>query len=165
MFLHYSLPESKALPSVVFFAECLLSGTRQRRLCRVPHSVKLGSRQRAPLPSAEHSAQGGTRQRMVCRGKGPSAAVPKLTAISLCREPTAGTRQRGFFAECYTVGTQQSVLCRVSSLDTRQSIFLIFLFCLSKFLWYVPTLCRPTCIICGQLQHSFQSLVDLVRFF
>jgi hypothetical protein len=45
------------LPSVVFFAGCLLSGTRQRRLCRVPHSVKLGSRQRAPLPSAEHSAQ------------------------------------------------------------------------------------------------------------
>jgi hypothetical protein len=40
-----SLPESEALPSVGFFAECLLSGTRQRRLCREPHSVKLGSRQ------------------------------------------------------------------------------------------------------------------------
>jgi hypothetical protein len=53
-----TLPESQALPSVVFFAECLLSGTRQRKLCRVPHSAKLGSRQRAPLPSAEHSAQG-----------------------------------------------------------------------------------------------------------
>jgi hypothetical protein len=51
-----ALPESEALPSVAFFAECLLSGTRQRRLCRVPHSVKLGSRQRIPLPSAEHSA-------------------------------------------------------------------------------------------------------------
>jgi hypothetical protein len=62
-----TLPESEALPSVVFFAECLLSGTRQRRLCRVPHSVKLGARQKASLPSAEHSAQDGTRQRMVCR--------------------------------------------------------------------------------------------------
>jgi hypothetical protein len=62
----WALPESEALPSVVFFAECLLSGTRQRRLCRVPHSVKLGTRQRAPLPSAEHSAQVGTRQRQVC---------------------------------------------------------------------------------------------------
>jgi hypothetical protein len=41
------LPESQALPSVVFFVECLLSGTQQRRLCRVLHSVKLGSRQRA----------------------------------------------------------------------------------------------------------------------
>jgi hypothetical protein len=62
-----ALPESEALPSVVFFAECLLSGTRQIRLCRVPHSVKLGSRQRAPLPSVGHSAQDGTRQRQVCR--------------------------------------------------------------------------------------------------
>ena len=62
-----SLPESEALPSVVFFAECLLSGTRQRRLCRVPHSVKLGSRQRGSLPSAGHSAQDDTRQRIVCR--------------------------------------------------------------------------------------------------
>jgi hypothetical protein len=61
------LPESKALPSVVFFAECLLSGTRQRRLCRVPHSVKLDSRQRGSLPSAGHSAQDDTRQRLVCR--------------------------------------------------------------------------------------------------
>jgi hypothetical protein len=41
----YSVPESEALPSVGFFAECLLSGTRQRKLCRVPHSVKLGTRQ------------------------------------------------------------------------------------------------------------------------
>jgi hypothetical protein len=63
----HALPESEALPSVVFFAECLLSGTRQRRLCRVPPSVTLGSRQRAPLPSAEHSVQVGTRQRQVCR--------------------------------------------------------------------------------------------------
>jgi hypothetical protein len=41
-----TLPESEALPSVGFFAECLLSGTRQRKLCRVPHSVTLGTRQR-----------------------------------------------------------------------------------------------------------------------
>jgi hypothetical protein len=138
------------LPSVVFFAECLLSGTRQRRLCRVPHSVKLGSRQRAlyrvlntrhRTALVNHSAKGAL-------GKGSSAAVPKLTAVSLCREPTAGTRQRGgFAAECHIVGTRQRRLCRVSSLDTRHSIFL---FCLPKFLWYVPTLCRPTCIICGQ---------------
>jgi hypothetical protein len=61
------------------FAECFLSGTRQRRLCRVPHSVKLGSRQRAPLPSVEHSAQACTRQRQVCR--------------------VSNTRQRGFSAK------------------------------------------------------------------
>jgi hypothetical protein len=46
----------EALPSVGLFAECLLSGTRQRRLCREPHSIKLGSRQRVSLPSAGHSA-------------------------------------------------------------------------------------------------------------
>jgi hypothetical protein len=45
---------------ILGFAECCI-------LCRVPHSVKLGSRQRAPLPSAEQSAQDGTRQRQVCR--------------------------------------------------------------------------------------------------
>jgi hypothetical protein len=112
------------------FTECWTLGTGR-------HSAKIS------LPSVKHSAKGAL-------GKAPSAVVPKLTAVSLCREPTAGTRQRGFFAECYTVGTRQSILCRVSSLDTRQSIFLFFLFCLSKFLWYVPTLCRPTCIICGQ---------------
>jgi hypothetical protein len=130
------------LPSVGLFAECLLSGTRQRRLCREPHSLKLGSRQRASLPSAGHSAQDPTRQRQkhsakVALGKGPSVAFPKLTAVSLYREPRVGTRQR--------------TLCRVSSLDTRQSTFVFFLFWPPNFLWYVPTLCRPTCIICGQL--------------
>jgi hypothetical protein len=33
-------------------------GHSAKKICRVPHSAKLGSRQRAPLPSAEHSAQG-----------------------------------------------------------------------------------------------------------
>jgi hypothetical protein len=85
------------LSATSLFTECWTLGTR-------PHSVK------TCLPSA--------------LDKGPSAAVPKLTAVSLCR---------------------------VSSLDTRQSIFLFLWFCLPNFLWYVPTLCRPTCIICGQL--------------
>jgi hypothetical protein len=150
-----TLPESEASPSVSLFAECLLSDTRQSRLCREPYSAKLGSRQRASLPSAGHSAQDHTRQRWrsakVALGKGLSAAVLKLTAVSLCREPRFGTRQRVFFAECQILGTRQRTLCRVSSLDTRQSIFLFFLFCLPNFLWYVPTLCRPICIICGQL--------------
>jgi hypothetical protein len=35
-------------------------------------------------------------------------------------------------------------LCRVSYVDTRQSIFLFFLFLSPNFLWYVPTLCRST---------------------
>jgi hypothetical protein len=45
VYMAWTLPESEALPSVGFFAECLLSGTRQRKLCRVPLSVQLGTRQ------------------------------------------------------------------------------------------------------------------------
>jgi hypothetical protein len=44
-----SLPESQALPSAVRFAECLLSGTRQIRLCRVPHSVKYRNSAKSPF--------------------------------------------------------------------------------------------------------------------
>jgi hypothetical protein len=36
------------------------------------------------------------------------------------------TRQRGFFVECQISGTRQRPLYRVSSLDTRQNIFLFF---------------------------------------
>jgi hypothetical protein len=42
--MNKSLPESEALPSVGLFAECLLSDTRQRGLCREPHSAKFGTR-------------------------------------------------------------------------------------------------------------------------
>jgi hypothetical protein len=64
------------------------------------------------LPSVKHSTK-------KALGKGPSAAVLKLTTVSLCREPRTGTRQRGFFAECQILGTQQRRLCRVSSTNTR----------------------------------------------
>jgi hypothetical protein len=67
------------------------------------------------------------------------------------RQMWVDTRQSGFFAECHILGTRQRPLYRVSSVDTRQSIFLFFKFCSPNFLWYVPTPCRPTCIICGQL--------------
>jgi hypothetical protein len=121
----YSLPSAffghsakKSLPSAALgkdrlsakspFTECLTLGTGL-------HSAKTS------LPSVKHSTKGAL-------GKGPSTVVPKLTVVSLCREPTARTRQRGFFAECHIVGTRQRRLCRVSSLDTRQSIFLFFYF-------------------------------------
>jgi hypothetical protein len=140
------------MPYVIHYRNprlCRVSASLPSAFCRAlePHSVKFGSWQRASLPSAGHSA----RDSKVALGKGPSAAVLKLTTVSLCRELRVGTRQRVFFAECQILGTRQRTLCRVSSLDTRQNIFLFFLFCLSNFLWYVPTLCRPTCIICGQL--------------
>jgi hypothetical protein len=75
----------------------------------------------------------------------------QLTAVSLCRGPKAGTRQSRFCAECQISGTRQrgslpSVFCGHSA----KHIF-IFLFWPPNFLWYVPTVCRPTCIILGQL--------------
>jgi hypothetical protein len=75
----------------------------------------------------------------------------QLTAVSLCRGLKAGTRQNRFFAECQISGTRQrgslpSVFCGHSA----KHIF-IFLFWPPNFLWYVPTLCRPTCTILGQL--------------
>jgi hypothetical protein len=89
----------KALPSAALgkarlsakrlFTECWTLGTGR-------HSAKTS------LPSVKHSAKGAL-------GKGPSTAVLKLMAVSLCREPAAGTRQRGFFAECHTSSTRQSV--------------------------------------------------------
>jgi hypothetical protein len=94
------------LSATSLFTECWTLGTG-------PHSTK------TLLPSVKHSAKWAL-------GKGPSAAVPKLTAVSLCREPRVGTRQRVFFAECQIVGTRQRTLCRVSSPDTRQSVFLFF---------------------------------------
>ena len=67
---NHSLLETGTLPSAGSFAECILSGTRQRRLCRV---FFFGTRQRCILPSAifRHSAKcvfaeclfSGTRQR------------------------------------------------------------------------------------------------------
>jgi hypothetical protein len=74
------------LSATRLFTECWTLGTER-------HSAKTS------LPSVKHSAKGAL-------GKGPSTAVPKLTAVSLCREPAAGTRQRGFFAECHTSSTR-----------------------------------------------------------
>jgi hypothetical protein len=79
-----SLPEFGSLPSAGGFAECFLSGTRQSRLCRGPHSAVLRSVKilftecralgtakhsaKTVLPSVKHSAN-------MALGKGPLAAV------------------------------------------------------------------------------------------
>jgi hypothetical protein len=129
------LPESQALPSVVFFTECLLSGTRQRRLCRVPHSVKLGSRQRASLPSAEHSAQDDTRQRQVCRVSNTRQRGSRQRAVS--GRPKADGRQSLPRANGWH--SAQRLLCRVphsrhsakealTSVISRHSAKYIFIF-------------------------------------
>jgi hypothetical protein len=133
---------SKATLPRAALGEFLLSVTSWFTECRTLGTGELSVK--TCLPSVKHSTK-------VALSKGPSAAVIKLTAVSFCRGPRVDTRQRGFFAECQISGTRQRTLYRVSSLDTRQSIFLFFRFCPPNFLWYVPTLYRPTCISRGQL--------------
>jgi hypothetical protein len=102
------------------FTECWTLGTG-------PHTAK------TRLPSVKHSAKGAL-------GKEPSAAIPKLTAVSLCREPTVGTRQRVFFAKCQIVGTRQEALPSVISRHSAKYIFIFYFvsqtFC-GMFLHYV----------------------------
>jgi hypothetical protein len=61
----------------------------------------------------------------------------QLTAVSLCRVLNSWHSVKRVFTEClpWTLGKE----------------FFIFLFWPSNFLWYVPTLCRPTYTILGQL--------------
>jgi hypothetical protein len=132
LYIHYRNPRlcrvSTSLPSA--FCRALgKEGFAESRFteCRTLGTGTLSAK--TCLPSVQHSSK-------KALGKGPSAAVLKLTAVSLCREPRTGTRQRR--------------LCRVSSIDTRQTIF-FFTFWPPNFLCYFPTLCRPTCTILGQL--------------
>jgi hypothetical protein len=92
------------VPFVGHSAKKALSGTRQRKLCRVPHSVKLGTRQTVLCRelNTRHRTILGKDNFVECQtlgkgalGKWPSAAVPKLTVVSLCRVPAIGSRQRG----------------------------------------------------------------------
>jgi hypothetical protein len=96
--------------------------TESRTLGIERHSAK------KPLPSAKHSANGGSRQRVVYSWR----------PLSL---PSVGLWH-----------SAKMLLCRVSHVwhwDTRQSIFLFFL--QPNLLWYVPTLYGPTCTILAQL--------------
>jgi hypothetical protein len=149
-----SLPPRKGLlahtTGIRVFAEC-------RRLCRVlfighsaktrlpsaalgkvQHSVKilftecrtLGTAKHSTktvLPRVKHSAK-------TALGKGP------LAAVYIWRPSVV--------AECQILGTRQRTLCRVSSLDTRQSIFLFFYFVFQTF--------------CGMFLHYVDLYVSFV---
>ena len=81
------LLETGTLPSAGSFAECILSGTRQRRLCRV---FFFGTRQRCILLSAI-----GTRQRCIL----PSAIF--------------GTRQNASLSSAFFLALGKEAFCRV----------------------------------------------------
>jgi hypothetical protein len=115
------LPESEALPSVGIFAECLLSGTRQRRLCRVPHSVKPPS----PSPGAVTTAFlcrvfSGTRQKGLSSArekaldkKGFADALFAETFLPNVTLGKAFTECFKGFVECFRHSTKRliSVVC------------------------------------------------------
>jgi hypothetical protein len=122
----------KVLRSVKsLFTECGTLGTER-------HSAK------TTLPSGKHSAK-------MALGKGP------LAAIYSCQPSAFAEGRKPALSKAYSLPSVKYLplgkegLYRVSSVDTRQSIFLFFLFWPPNFLWYVPTLCRPTCTILGQL--------------
>jgi hypothetical protein len=91
------------------FAECLLSVTRQRRLCRAPLLVKLGSRQRASLPSAGHSTPGPTRQRLICRVS--NTRQRGLSAKG--RQRPSKSWRPSVFAESQRLTLGKELICRV----------------------------------------------------
>jgi hypothetical protein len=96
--------------------------TECRTLGTAKHSTKTA------LPRVKHSAK-------MALGKGPLAAVYSW--------------RPSVFAECQILGTRQRTLCRVSSLDTRQSIFLFFYFVSQTF--------------CGMFLHYVDLYVSFVE--
>jgi hypothetical protein len=145
-----TLPESGPLPSAGGFAECFLSGTRQSPALGKEFVYRVQDTRHSEALDKECFVERQTLDKDGSRQRAVSGRL-QLTVVSLCRGLKAGTRQSLLFAECQISGTRQreslpSVFCGHSA----KHIF-IFLFWPPNFLWYVPTLCRPTCTILGQL--------------
>jgi hypothetical protein len=126
---------SAALGKVLF--SVTNSFAERRTLGKELHLTKIS------LPSAKHSAK-------AVLGKGPSAAVynrrslafAERQALALGKEASLPSVNRltlgkECFAECYSW--------------TLGKVFFSFFFSQPNFLWYVLTLCRPTCTILAQL--------------
>jgi hypothetical protein len=105
------------------FAECFFSGTRQKVFAesRIRQSPALGNELVYRVWDTRHGNTFGkdifAEWQTLGKGDARQRAVSgrlKLTAVSLCRGPRVGTRQRPLY--------------RVSSLDTRQNIFYFFNF-------------------------------------
>jgi hypothetical protein len=99
--------------------------------CRAPHSTKKSLSSAAlekvllsvAITFTERRTLGIGRHSTKCRQQ-PFIADGRY----LCRVSGFGTRLRTYFVECNPSDTRQTMLCRVPTLDTRQSIFLFFSF-------------------------------------
>jgi hypothetical protein len=90
-------------------------------------------------------------RRTVALGKGPSAAVYSWRPLTFteCRALALGKEASLPSVNRLTLGRACFAECHFWTLG--KVYFLFFFFSQPKFLWYVPTLCRPTCIILAQL--------------
>jgi hypothetical protein len=118
-------PESGSLSSAsCFFPECR---TRQR--------PTLGNDNFCREEDSRHKQTLGKDRFAECQTLGEPRRLAKdhqQSSIAdghyLCREPGVDTRQRRYFVDCRSASTRQTMLCRVSYLDTWQSIFPFFSF-------------------------------------
>ena len=151
MGIHYRkpglCPVLKSLPSAKYRA------LGKGHLCRVPHSAKLGTRQRGlcrvsgtrqnkalgkaklcPVPDTRQSwalgneapGDNGTQRRPLCR----MPSVWHSAKYWLCRVPRVSTRQNIHFAECQTLalGTRQNIhFAECQTLALGKIIFFCFL--------------------------------------
>jgi hypothetical protein len=141
-FCKRSLPESKPLPSAFYRA----LGKEDFAESRTRQSPALGkelvywvrdTRHREALDKycfveRQTLDKDGARQRAVS-GRLQLTAVSRPSAFAEGRKPALGKADSLPSAKYMALGKE--CLCRVSSLDTRQSTFLFFLFWPPNFLW------------------------------
>jgi hypothetical protein len=130
--------ECRRLCRVLFIGHSAKPILPRAALGKVLRSVKILFTECTTLGTAKHSAKTALprvkHSAKMALGKGPLAAVYSW--------------RPSIFAECQILGTRQRTLCRVSSLDTRQSIFLFFYFVSQTF--------------CGMFLHYVDLYVSFV---
>jgi hypothetical protein len=111
--------------------------TESRTLGTKRHSAK------KTLPSVKHSTNNDPQQRAVSsRLKLTAVIFAERRALALSKEASLPSVRH------LTLGKACCAECHSWTLG---KVFFYFLFSLPNFLWYVATLCRPTCTILTQL--------------
>jgi hypothetical protein len=121
--------ERKELPDAMYtlFAECPRSDTRQRYFFFIlKYTLSSGLDPALGKGFFAECPPGDTRQRLF------HYTLPSVHTLTL---------GKGFFAECH--------------FWTLGKVHFYFFISQPNLLWYVPTLCRPTCTILGQLEKCF----------
>ena len=124
------------------FAECRNTGTRQRGSLPSAALDKAGTRQRPSLPSAKHSTKRDTRQTFSLPSVRHSAKNnPRQNtsgdaggpSVILCRVLAVSTRQTCCLCRVSGLALGKEVPLPSANFDTRQSIFIFYLFLFLNF--------------------------------